>query len=170
MQASTEDLVKRLRALKATLVMEEEASGSKDAEEQGFQYSGILPPEGTQRATAVYDPLQEKINAFMRMEFKLPEIPEKFANLPDITADMRPVRKEFPDNALKDAAGIRLVRCLERDIIKLGRMAIPMIANGFSKWGAATILILAYHLKVPRSDFNGDEYVFGVDKTLEHIA
>ncbi|KAG6468226.1 uncharacterized protein LOC122034778 [Zingiber officinale] len=123
-----------------------------------------------QRAGRSIDPIEERINKYLQKPIVLPEIPEEFAKFDSITADLRPVKYDFPDNALAGQAGITLERYTVEEVAILGRTVIPMISSGFSKRGAAALFPLAYNLKAPRVNSTG-EYVFpDVERIITSIA
>ena len=100
----------------------------------------------------------------------------KFAGLADIDLRIRPTKYDFRDDELMNRPGIRLDRYTDDEIAKLGRKVIPMVSTDFSQQGAAAILVLAYHLRSPGTDYkhyvftDGDRYTTISDKKYDDFS
>lgn len=156
------DLAARLRALNARLTAG--PSGTK-TEELMADYTADAPRDLTLPTLKAEDPLDLVIANFLKQDYKL-TVNDKYAQLPDITEDFRAVKEDFLDGEYLNQPGITLERMTTTDLVLIGRNVIPMLASGFSKQGAASIFLLAYHLVAPgRSKV---EFVFPEENAIRN--
>ncbi|KAK9082767.1 hypothetical protein Scep_029238 [Stephania cephalantha] len=168
---SMEDLERRLKEYRSGKGIASTSAGRVEPvisqSSQLRAYEGIIPSEAYKQDGRSDDPVQRKIDAYLRKSYVVQVSPE-FAKYESVTTDLRPVKYDFLDKELMGRAGIVLERYDNKFIAELGRSVIPMMSSGFSKMGMAALFVLAYHLKKPGRW--SDDYLLPDASQLEEFA
>ncbi|CAH9088935.1 unnamed protein product [Cuscuta epithymum] len=103
--------------------------------------------------------LKARLANLMMEPVSIPEANKTmFLDFPNINANLQVDETDFPDDKYIRAEGYFIFRTDINHLCLIGRQVIPMLSSGFNTEGVIGLLLLAYNLRVPRT--NGEEFVF----------
>ncbi|CAH9119627.1 unnamed protein product [Cuscuta europaea] len=82
----------------------------------------------------------------------------RYVDVPNLTATLQIVEKDFPDNKYLDEEGVFVQRKDLAELCEIGRQTIPMFSTGFNTEGVVALFTLAYNLRIPHTE--GEGYIF----------